>query len=74
MANLETCDKKEIDAKIFDNMLDIYSTWQASKKQLIKLDKSIMRSLKLHPDFTDDMMKGHVYFATRTALKKGGIY
>ncbi len=72
--NLETCDKKEIDTKIFDSVLDTYSTWQASKKHLIKLDKSIMRSLNLHPDFADEMMKGHVYFATRTSLKKGGIY
>ena len=42
------CDSTDI---LFDNIIDLYNSWQESKKALLKLDKSFMKSLKLIDNF-----------------------
>lgn len=54
---------------VFDSILDTYETWEISKKQLVKMDKAVLRMLGLHPDFTEKMISRHVYMASRSNMK-----
>ena len=58
---------------IFDSVIDVYNNWQATKKTMLKLDKSILRSLKLTPEF-QSYLTGHLYFAPISKLKAKCAY
>ena len=72
LANLEIPEKEDcFDTKaIFDNIIDTYNTWQATKKQHLKLDQSFLRMLNLTPEFTS-MVKGHIYLGVTSKFKSG---
>ena len=59
--------------KLFDSVLDTYSSWQSSKKQLLKMDQAFLRCLRLNPDF-DKVIKGHLYFVPSSKIKEKAIY
>jgi hypothetical protein len=69
LANLE-CEKDQGFEKnmVFDSIIDTYNTWQATKKQHLKLDQSFLRMLNLTPDFEKNV-KGHVYLGVASKFK-----
>jgi len=71
LANLEYEKDRVFDKKIiFDNIIDTYNTWQATKKQNLKLDQSFLRLLNLTPDF-ETLVKGHLYLGIAAKFKAG---
>ena len=66
---IEYDDGSDPKSMVFDSILDTYETWQTSKKQLVKMDKAVLRLLDLHPDFTEKMISKHVYMASRNNIK-----
>jgi len=66
---IEHDDGTDPKSMVFDSILDTYETWQSSKKQLVKMDKAILRLLDLHPDFTEKMISKHVYITPRNNIK-----
>ena len=71
LKSLNSPDAKEIDTKIFDRCLNIYNSWEVSKKALLNTDKAILLGLELHPDFTEKLLNGHVYLSTKSQFKSG---
>lgn len=66
--NQKKCDSTDI---LFDNIIDLYNSWQESKKALLKLDKSFMKSLKLVDNFEP---KGHLYIQPKSNIKPNKLY
>lgn len=71
LANLEyekdnVFDKKEV----FDNIIDSYNTWQATKKQHRKLDQTFLRLMNLTPEFEKNII-GHIYLGVEGKFKAG---
>ena len=66
--NQKKCDSTDI---LFDNIIDLYNSWQEAKKALLKLDKSFMKSLKLVDNFEP---KGHLYIQPKSNIKPNKLY
>lgn len=69
LSQLEEDDGKDPNNMVFDTVMDVYTTWQTTKKQITKMDKSCLRMMGLHPDFTEKMLSKHVYLTTRNNIK-----
>ena len=65
---LDDCEVEEPDTLFFDATIDTYNSWQTTKKSLIKLDKSFLRMLRLHPNFEENMINKNIYMATKSFL------
>lgn len=54
---------------VFDSILNVYTNWQATKKQNAKFDKTVLVMMGLHPDFGDKLLSKHVYITGRNNIK-----
>ena len=68
MCQLEETGSGEPDDMVFDSIMNTYQIWQASKKQLVKMDKAVLEMLGLHPDFEQKMIDKHLYMTTKSCL------
>ena len=68
LCQLEETGSGEPDDMVFDSIMNTYQIWQASKKQLVKMDKAVFEMLGLHPDFEQKMVDKHLYMATKSCL------